>query len=132
MALKFVLHWAQRILTKTDSAPRQKGIMTFHFAGKTHTLSVFQSASRAFIDPDTHKRSIEWAKPLQSSWLHDILSSVNLKPKSMPSTPKQWSIITLREPALRSQKLEKLTGNIKAGVSVNYIYSVSSMLGKQL
>ena len=109
MALKFVLHWAQRILTKTDSAPRQKGTMTFHFAGKTHTLSVFQSASRAFIDPDTHKRSIEWAKPLQSSWLHDILSSVNLKPKWMPSIPKQWSTITLREPALRPQKLEKLT-----------------------
>jgi len=50
----------------------------------------------------------------------------------MSSTPTLWSTVTVREPALRSQGLEKLTGNTKAGVSVNYIYSVNSMLGKQL
>jgi hypothetical protein len=41
------------------------------------------------------------------------------------------SIVTVREPALRPQKLEKLTGNTTAGFSANDIYSRNSMLGKQ-
>jgi hypothetical protein len=56
-----------REFLKTDSPLRQKSIMTFHSPGKTHKLSVFHRASCAFIDPDTHNRSIEWANPPTSS-----------------------------------------------------------------
>lgn len=108
--------------------------MTFHFAGKTHHKAFFKAlrVHLSTLAPTSEVSSGQIHQPLQSSWLHDILSSVSLKSKLMSSTPTLWSTVTVREPALRSQKLEKLTGNTKAGVSVNYIYLVNSMLGKEL